>query len=135
VLRAGFLVRRLKSEVLKELPPKRRQLLVLPENAVIRKLQKPDAATDALARSVEALLEDAQPNDAAWREGMKGLAKMQRASFHELARMRHDLGVAKVPLVLEVLQTIFESKGGGYRGAALRSRIFFVIGLVNLNST
>lgn len=87
-LREKFMVRRLKADVLAELPAKRRQVIEIPANG--------DA--DLAARSLEIM--------EAWEE-LDGEAKS--VAFTEMSRVRHELGVAKIPHVVAHLTDCLES--------------------------
>lgn len=85
-LRAGgVMVRRLKADVMAELPPVRRQVLPIEADSV------PEMPT---AWDVAALAEQ--------------LARGSVPSFEEISQYRHDLGVAKVPVVVEHLLDMLE---------------------------
>ena len=76
-LRSSILVRRLKADVLDELPSKQRQVIVLDGADYIEELR--------LERLAEAALETTSP----------------RIRFEELSEVRHRLAVAKVPAILD----------------------------------
>jgi SWI/SNF-related matrix-associated actin-dependent regulator 1 of chromatin subfamily A len=81
-LRSSILVRRLKADVLDELPPKQRQVIVLDGADYQEELR-----LEALA---EAALETTSPE----------------VRFEELSRVRHLLALAKVPAILDHLKGI-----------------------------
>ena len=81
-LRSSILVRRLKADVLDELPPKQRQVIVL-DGADYREELR-------LEKLAEAALEVTSPE----------------VRFEELSEVRHRLAVAKVPAILEHLKGI-----------------------------
>lgn len=136
ILRERIMVRRLKVDVLKELPPKRRQLVVLEgDSAEIRRLialqhdleggGAPDEATaqveaeadlahaagdaDGYAAAVARLSltaqQDLDVDDPQYGEPQR---KQKGPAFSEIARVRHQLGVAKVPLVLDHVDQLLD---------------------------
>jgi len=84
-LRARLMVRRLKADVLKELPPKRRQVVVLESNARIDKL---------IAKEKQSYeeYESAKGEDA------------QTPTFANLSKARLAVALAKVPFAIEYIQ-------------------------------
>lgn len=109
------MVRRLKAEVLPELPAKRRQVLEFPVGALSRFVS---AEQDAWQRREDLRLElrtqvelskaSDDPEDhkravAALKEGMK-------VAFSEIAKLRHDTAVAKIPLVIQHIENVLESE-------------------------
>ena len=89
-LRASVMVRRLKADVLAELPKKRRQVVVLP----VADLTTANVVAAELATYER--LEEA------------GLQE-SGAAFTELAALRHATALAKVPAVIDYLQLLLES--------------------------
>ena len=106
-LRGSLMVRRLKSEVLTELPPKRRQMIELP--AIAAMLETEHRAQEQYKAVVAELRQQIQQaavaeDDAAYRESAKALRKAEfTAGIAELARVRHLTALAKVPAVIEHL--------------------------------
>lgn len=88
-LRSTVMVRRLKAEVLIELPPKVRQVLPLP------------ADTAALRR----LLRDEQAAHDAWERLRDAKEAGADAAFDQLSRLREQVGLAKAPLIAEHVAT------------------------------
>jgi len=105
-LRATVMVRRLKSDVLTELPPKRRQVIELPANGCSKEIKAEQTAyarhqerLDNLRIAVEVakLLEDKE----AYAEAIAALRAGQSEAFEEMAIVRHEVALAKVPYVVE----------------------------------
>jgi SNF2 family DNA or RNA helicase len=101
------MVRRLKDEVLTELPPKRRQIIeVDPEDASAKTaVANERAATakqsehiDHLKTAVE--LAKAAENDEQYAAAVEMLRAGLQVQFEEMARVRHDTAVAKAPYVV-----------------------------------
>jgi SWI/SNF-related matrix-associated actin-dependent regulator 1 of chromatin subfamily A len=112
-LRETVMVRRLKSEVLTELPAKRRQVVELEVETA-----EAQAAVDAENETYERTEEEVQAAQAAKLEAEAGddkeayeaavarLRKARAVAFTEMSRVRHETAVAKIPAVLERLADV-----------------------------
>jgi SWI/SNF-related matrix-associated actin-dependent regulator 1 of chromatin subfamily A len=105
-LRDEIMVRRLKKEVLTELPAKRRQIIMLPANGASRAVRREQETQVKFEAQKEALqaqadLARAQDDTAAYERAVAALAELKRVAFTEMARLRHETAVAKVPAVVE----------------------------------
>jgi SWI/SNF-related matrix-associated actin-dependent regulator 1 of chromatin subfamily A len=95
----GYLIRRLKQHVLKELPPKRRQVIRVPVPMAARRIVSEEReAIEGLPAEIriELLNLDGDPR-------MLDLA--------ELARLRREIGLAKTTAVIEHVSDILEQTG------------------------
>jgi SWI/SNF-related matrix-associated actin-dependent regulator 1 of chromatin subfamily A len=108
-LRASFMVRRLKKEVLSELPPKRRVIreLSLSSAAVLVAEQhalheQHQARERELARAVNA----ASAEDNNYKEAVKQLTEHRRVAIEQMSKLRHDMAVAKIPAALEYIREV-----------------------------
>lgn len=104
-LRSSVMVRRLKSEVLTELPAKRRQVVMIPANGAAAAVAAEREAWDARAESMEVLRADlelskASADPADYEAAAEKLQDAQRAAFAEISILRHDVAVEKAPAVL-----------------------------------
>jgi SNF2 family DNA or RNA helicase len=109
-LRATLMVRRLKADVLAELPPKRRQVIAL---------QIMDAATRALVERENAVHERveiarravaaASSDPAAYARAIAELEAAEAVAFEEISRTRHLVALAKLPQVIEHIEETLES--------------------------
>jgi SWI/SNF-related matrix-associated actin-dependent regulator 1 of chromatin subfamily A len=88
-LRSSLMIRRLKLEVLKELPPKQRQIMVLP-------------TTDP------AILEMLQAEIQAHDDTQSANLKTRSTAFERMAKLRHDIAVAKIPMCVEFIREALE---------------------------
>jgi SNF2 domain-containing protein/helicase-like protein len=111
---SNCMVRRLKGDVLKELPPKRRQVIEMPANgagqAVAAEMSAWRSHEDRIAElrlSVE--LAKASDDIMVYRAAVAKLQEGIRASFTEMAKLRHDTAVAKVPYVVEHIKDCLDS--------------------------
>lgn len=115
-LRTSIMVRRTKSQVLTELPPKRRQIIEMPANGATQLIEAEgrvwklheDALADLRAR-VE--LAKASDDPAVFEGAVKALTKAAAVAFDEISKCRHDVALAKVPHVVEHLRDAIESSG------------------------
>lgn len=82
-----FMIRRLKKDVLKELPAKQRQIIELPSNGC-KLLVKSEMAS---YENYEQYLRDGQ-------------TKMRKVSFTELSKFRHEIALKKIPQIIEHLE-------------------------------
>jgi len=115
-LRESFMVRRLKSEVLKELPAKQRQLVVLPTNGCARAVSNERKAWADYEGQLESLRADveiawASGDDTSYQDAVAQLSKAAREAFTEISRIRHETALAKVPEFIEYAKETLDSAG------------------------
>ena len=99
-LREGLMVRRLKSEVYRELPPKTRATIALDES---------DLAAGAMAAIEVPTNTLRELRDATHRAGEMSPSKVR---FEEVARIYHDTGLAKAPLVARYVSDLARANPG-----------------------
>lgn len=113
VLRETCLLRRLKRDVLTELPPKVRQICLLDAKGMEKDLQASwsqfDMAKEELA-AVEAEMELAKTGDD-WKDRVKELKKRAFVPFNEIAKVRHQEALAKVPKAVAAIKDDLEELG------------------------
>lgn len=111
-LRATCMVRRLKKDVLTDLPPKRRQVITLAQNGAAGAVAAEQAAWAKREDRIQQLQDEADLAHAAGDEQAytAAVAAMQREQigFEEISKARHALALAKVPAVLDHLDTLLE---------------------------
>ena len=98
------MVRRLKSDVLKELPAKRRQIVTLPADGCEKQIAaeiSAQAALDARLESLRAAVElsKAQDDDA-YLAAVAALRDAGMVAFTEISKIRHETALAKLPMVI-----------------------------------
>jgi len=113
ILRSTIMVRRLKAEVLTELPPKRRQILELPASPEQRRLLQAELAAARAglrehASGPESPLHDAGSTDAGWADIVSQLVDGEFGSFEELSKLRHQTAVVKAPSVVAHVRDLLE---------------------------
>lgn len=115
ILRSTIMIRRLKSQVLTELPPKTRTIVELSTEG----LEHVIAAESEAYREFEEDLEDAQvqielaradENPDAFKAAVERL-RSAKFAFTEIARIRHQTAVAKMPRMIEMLKEEIEDLG------------------------
>jgi SWI/SNF-related matrix-associated actin-dependent regulator 1 of chromatin subfamily A len=116
-LRKSVMVRRLKSEVIKELPAKRRQIVEVSANGA-RALVEEEFQTYARHETrigqlrAAALAAELGDDDEAYRAAAAELKGAQSAAFADIAKLRHMVALAKVPTVIEHVRGILDEGTG-----------------------
>lgn len=114
-LRATIMIRRLKADVLPDLPPKFRQVIELDPGsarAIVRnEVQFYDNWQGMLekARAEVAALKDKNEDD--YKAAIKRLNDTVAAGWAELGKLRHMTALAKVPHVIKRLKELIEDEG------------------------
>lgn len=113
-LRGTIMVRRLKSEVLTELPPKVRQVIEIPTNGSTQVVEAEKAAMakqegrlTGLKQAVEEAKASDDPED--YKAAVKALRQGWQVAFTEMAKVRHDTAVAKIPYIIEHIKDVLNS--------------------------
>jgi SWI/SNF-related matrix-associated actin-dependent regulator of chromatin subfamily A-like protein 1 len=105
-LRASFMLRRLKNDVLKELPPKRRQLVTL-NDAQADWSRDPDFRRwrELYERDYEAKLAalEAAKTQVEYRLAVRALDEFTGVAFQEMSDFRHRTALAKLPACIEYI--------------------------------
>lgn len=112
-LRSSIMIRRLKKDVLTELPAKRRAVIEFQADACNEFVQR---ERDAWERKEAAMLEmrtavelaKASDNPEDYRIAVANLKEAAVAAFSEISRLRHETAVAKIPYVVEHVRCAIE---------------------------
>ena len=104
-LRSSFMVRRLKKDVLTELPSKTRQIISLPPNGDSKLVDAEWLAQrteDEVKAELRLAVEKARANpDKSFKDRVDELQMKYRVAFSETAKARKAVALAKVPHVIE----------------------------------
>jgi len=112
-LRSTLLIRRLKRDVLKELPPKTRVLVELEVDGASAALKAEretwDRHEDELAKmQAEMELAKASNNDEAFKSAVDRFRSEATVAFTEIARVRHQTALVKLPAVIAAIKDDLE---------------------------
>ena len=108
----SIMVRRRKTDVLKELPPITRQIVEVPADTP--ELRAVLGQESNIQKQVKQSVKDARINvelaktgtEQQHRDAVAKLREARVAAFNEMSRARHDTAVAKIPYVAEHVRTI-----------------------------
>ena len=111
-LRREVMIRRLKEDVLKDLPKKRRQVIEIPSDGI----KEVSAEAKAFQQREEYIAKLQAEVDIAKAEGQESyelavakLGEAMKVAFSEVSKYRHDTAVAKIPFVVEHVKDALES--------------------------
>jgi len=112
-IRSLFMIRRLKKDVLTELPPKRRQVIEIPANGNLSLVEKGNKIVKDFEEKQEQLKIQAETakildNKDEYNTIIKRLKTLQDVMFSETSKVRHETALAKVPDVCAHLENMFE---------------------------
>jgi SWI/SNF-related matrix-associated actin-dependent regulator 1 of chromatin subfamily A len=114
ILRATCMVRRLKKDVLPQLPPKTRGIIEIFGDQAARKavahesseLERHQGKWSAARSRVAALREG--DNREAYEAAVQSLRDVARVAFRDISRIRHEMAVSKIPSVIEFVKLQLE---------------------------
>lgn len=116
-LRETVMVRRLKKDVLTELPPKRRQIIAISnENGLqeqIEKEQRYMTGSDEAVAAIKERIKEAKENadEDGYRSAVEALKEAKQAAFAEITKLRHETALLKVPKAVEEIVNTVEAVG------------------------
>jgi SWI/SNF-related matrix-associated actin-dependent regulator 1 of chromatin subfamily A len=112
-LRATIMIRRLKADVLTELPAKRRAVIEISANGAsslvkneLRAWEEKEERMLALRAAVELSKASDKPEDYA--NAVAALKEAASAAFAEMSRLRHETALATCPYIIEHVQGLVE---------------------------
>jgi len=114
ILRETVMVRRLKADVLTELPAKRRQIIELPRSEYAAIVKREMAAVASVENKLVALraaveLAAASDDPADYEKAVAQLNHASKVEFAEMSKIRHETALAKVPAVVAHLTEIIDA--------------------------
>ncbi len=110
-LRATIMVRRLKKDVLKELPAKVRQIIDLPTNGSAAIIDAENQAWKRYENTIADLEKaKAKANSEEYAEAVEKLREAYQVAFGEMSKVRHETAVAKIPHVIKYLDNALETQ-------------------------
>lgn len=114
LLRRTLMVRRLRSQVLTELPPKRRQLIEFPcpDDRFVNEQEMLWKRYTELSSFVREAVDDSKitPHVEEHRELVMSLETDRMACFEEISRVRHEDAVKRIPFVVAHLKELLEDE-------------------------
>jgi len=113
-LRSTFMVRRLKKDVLVDLPSKRRQVIELPANGCSGVIAEEKATWERQREIVEELqyaveLAKASDDPQDYENAVKALRVGITTAFNDMAKASYNVAMAKLPYVIEHLKEAIDS--------------------------
>lgn len=110
-LRTHFMIRRLKRDVLTELPAKRRQVIELPVDGQKKAVQQELVAWSQHERGISSLqlrveIAKASDNPNDYKRAVAALRASLSVAFEELSRIRKETAISKIPVITELVEEI-----------------------------
>lgn len=116
ILRSNYMVRRMKKDVLKDLPDKLKDVIVLNEEslqAIVNKEKKLvgnfKAERDKLRQEMERIRTAGGDVQEEYKSRVKKLNEDRMRSIGEIAKVRHELALKKVPYVIEFVSELLNN--------------------------
>jgi len=112
-LRASIMVRRLKADVLTELPPKCRTIVVLNQNGLAAVVADESSTWTQTGFDLGQLHTDAElalasGDEHAYRAAVSKLDTALKVAFEDMSAVRHTMAVAKIPAVIDHCDELIE---------------------------
>ena len=112
-LRSTIMIRRLKSQVLKELPAKRRQIIeILADGELGERVEQEEKLEGELKEKIKKLKSKTEnkSDDEKYKQAVKELNEFKFSAFDAIARIRHDTALIKLPAVILHCRELLESE-------------------------
>ena len=108
------MIRRLKADVLKELPAKRRQLITLSASGYREVLKAEEQTTSSIEADTEELellrdMAEVTGDHIAYEDAVRRIRDRRKVAFEEMSLVRHQTAVAKAPAVAEHVLGLLDS--------------------------
>ena len=115
MLRTEVMVRRLKKDVLTDLPAKIRQVIEIPANGASAFVTAEREAWDEWEDKITDLraaveLAKASDDPADYEQAINALREGLQVAFGEMSKMRHETAVAKIPHIVNHLEEVLQEK-------------------------
>jgi len=114
-LRSTIMIRRLKKDVLAELPAKRRQIIELPANGHQQLLRLESQAFNkyeaAQQKRQSFKTSNVYGNENDYRQHVKEMRNSEQLLFSELSSLRQQVALEKIPLAIPHIESAIESSG------------------------
>lgn len=112
-LRSTVMIRRLKQDVLPELPPKIRQVIVLPADSVRHAVAAERKRYDQVQQGLSVIRMKAElakmvQDDEIYRQAVAELKQAEFASIQQITAMRMQTAMAKIPLAADHIKYLLE---------------------------
>jgi SWI/SNF-related matrix-associated actin-dependent regulator 1 of chromatin subfamily A len=107
-LRSSVMIRRLKKDVLTELPAKRRQVIELDSAGFASLLKQERAAWDKIKAELAGKVDG---DDADYAAAVANMASGGLGSIEVMAKIRHEIAIKKAPIVAECVRNILDANG------------------------
>jgi len=110
-LRATCMVRRMKTEVLKELPPKFRKIVEI-EHSCVKQESKKIAGIEKTMQEIAAKIELAkccEESEEEYKNIISALNSQMKVQFQDIAKIRHETALKKVPVAIDYINDQLES--------------------------
>ena len=113
-LRSQVMIRRLKADVLKELPAKRRQLITLSASGYREVLKAEEQTTSSIEADTEELellrdMAEVTGDHEIYEDAVRRIRDRRKVAFEEMSLVRHQTAVAKAPAVAEHVLGLLDS--------------------------
>lgn len=111
-LRGHLMIRRLKKDVLKELPDKSRQIIELPDEGFKQAITKEEKYIKEKQKTIKEMkvkIKQAEGKEE-YNKAVKELREFNFTSFADLSRIRHLTALKKVPKSIEHIKEVLENE-------------------------